>query len=95
MNVSLTPDRTTREREAESGLYQTAREVVHEALGPGTHTTQAIARQFGADFLRPDGSVDRALLAAKVFGDIESHAKDNSVGCVNGVGHDEGKGVDD
>lgn len=49
-----------------------ADEVVHEALGPGTPTTQAIARQFGADFLRPDGSVDRALLAAKVFGDAES-----------------------
>jgi dephospho-CoA kinase len=44
-----------------------ADDLVHEALGPGTPTTKAIATQFGAAFLRPDGSVDRTGLAAKVF----------------------------
>ena len=46
-----------------------ADEVVHEALAPETPTTDAITKHFGAGFLKPDGSVDRALLAAKVFGD--------------------------
>jgi len=46
-----------------------ADDVVHEALAPDTPTTVAITKQFGPGFLKPDGSVDRALLAAKVFGD--------------------------
>ena len=41
-----------------------ADDVVHEALGPGTPTASAIATQFGSVFLKPDGSIDRALLAA-------------------------------
>jgi dephospho-CoA kinase len=49
-----------------------ADEIVHEALGPNTPTTKAIAAQFGGVFLNPDGSVDRALLAGKVFQDAES-----------------------
>ena len=49
-----------------------ADDVVHEALGPGTPTTKAIATQFGSVFLKPDGSIHRALLAAKVFRDVES-----------------------
>ena len=34
-----------------------ADDIVHEALGPGTPTTKAIATQFGSVFLKPDGSV--------------------------------------
>ena len=48
-----------------------ADEIVHEALGPGTPTTKAIARQFGSVFLKPDGSIHRTLLAVKVFRDPE------------------------
>jgi dephospho-CoA kinase len=49
-----------------------ADEVVHEALGPGTPTTKAIATQFGSVFLKADGSIDRTLLGVKVFSDPES-----------------------
>lgn len=44
-----------------------ADDVVHEALGPHTPTTRAIATQFGNAFLRADGSVNRAALADCVF----------------------------
>jgi dephospho-CoA kinase len=49
-----------------------ADEIVHDAVGPGTPTTEAIATQFGKVFLKPDGAIDRALLGAKVFVDRES-----------------------
>ena len=49
-----------------------ADDIVHEALGPATPTTKAIADRFGSAFLKPDGSVNRALLAAKVFKDPEA-----------------------
>lgn len=52
-----------------------ADDVVHEALGAGTPTARAIATQFGRAFLRPDGSVDRAVLAAKVFSDSEARRR--------------------
>ncbi|HET9467800.1 MAG TPA: dephospho-CoA kinase [Vicinamibacterales bacterium] len=44
-----------------------ADEIVHDVLGPGTPTSAALAAQFGREFLKPDGSVDRARLGAKVF----------------------------
>jgi dephospho-CoA kinase len=46
-----------------------ADDIVHEALGPRTPTTSAIVDAFGSVFLKPDGTVHRTLLAAKVFGD--------------------------
>jgi dephospho-CoA kinase len=46
-----------------------ADDIVHEALGPGTSTTKSIAAQFGGVFLKPDGSIHRTLLGAKVFRD--------------------------
>jgi dephospho-CoA kinase len=46
-----------------------ADDVVHGALGPGTPTTKAITTQFGSHFLKPDGSIDRPLLGARVFRD--------------------------
>ena len=49
-----------------------ADDLVHEALGPGTVTTQAIAAQFGDAFLEPDGSIDRKLVAAKVFAEPDA-----------------------
>jgi dephospho-CoA kinase len=49
-----------------------ADDIVHEALGPGTPTTKAIATQFGSVFLKPDGSIHRTLLAVKVFRDPET-----------------------
>lgn len=49
-----------------------ADDVVHGALGAHTSTTITIAAQFGASFLKPDGSIDRALLATHVFAHPES-----------------------
>jgi len=49
-----------------------ADDIVHEALGPGTSATRAIADQFGSVFLKRDGSIHRTLLAVKVFRDPET-----------------------
>jgi dephospho-CoA kinase len=49
-----------------------ADDIVHEALGPGTPTSHAIAAQFGRIFLNPDGSVDRTMLAGPVFSDADT-----------------------
>jgi dephospho-CoA kinase len=49
-----------------------ADDVVHEALGAGTPAARAIADLFGHAVLKPDGSIDRALVANKVFGDPEA-----------------------
>lgn len=49
-----------------------ADDVVHEALGPGTPTTNAIAARFGSGFLKPDGGVHRPRLAVEVFRDLDA-----------------------
>ena len=49
-----------------------ADEIVHDALGRGTATARAIATQFGSVFVKPDGSIDRSLLAGRVFRDGEA-----------------------
>ncbi len=43
--------------------------IVHELQAPGTAVTAAIAREFGPEVLRPDGSLDRAALGRIVFAD--------------------------
>jgi dephospho-CoA kinase len=50
-----------------------ADDVVHEALGPGTPTTNAIVSRFGSGFLKPDGGIHRARLGVEVFRD--SHVR--------------------
>lgn len=49
--------------------------IVHEALGPGTPTSRAVAAQFGRVLLTPEQGVDRALLGAKVFGDPDARRR--------------------
>jgi dephospho-CoA kinase len=49
-----------------------ADDIVHDALGAGTPTTDAIAAQFGRIFLQPDGSIDRSMLAGPVFSDPQT-----------------------
>ena len=56
-----------------------ADDVVHEAFGPGTATTKALADQFGRALLKPDGSIDRALLAKIVFTDPEARRQVESI----------------
>lgn len=58
-----------------------ADELAREAQAPGTEVLAAIARRFGPDVLRPDGSLDRAALRAKVMGD------DAALGALNGIVH--------
>ena len=42
--------------------------IAREILEPGEPTLSEVARAFGDDLLREDGSLDRALLASRVFG---------------------------
>ena len=49
-----------------------ADDIVHEALGPGTPTSKAIAARFGDAFLKTDGSVHRARLGEEVFRDPDA-----------------------
>jgi dephospho-CoA kinase len=52
-----------------------ADDVVHEALGSGTPTANAIAAEFGAAFLGADGGVDRVRLGARVFSDSDARSR--------------------
>lgn len=42
--------------------------IARQILEPGEPTLSEVARAFGEDLLREDGSLDRALLASRVFG---------------------------
>ncbi len=52
-----------------------ADDLVHDALGANTATAVAVAAQLGTAFLKPDGSIDRALLATRVFTHPESRRR--------------------
>ena len=54
---------------------QLARRVVE----PGTPALAAIVEEFGADVLHRDGTLDRAKLGERVFGDAEQLAKLNAI----------------
>lgn len=45
--------------------------LAREAVAPGTEGLAAVVRAFGPDILSGDGTLDRAALAAVVFGDAE------------------------
>ncbi|MCU1426666.1 MAG: dephospho-CoA kinase [Actinomycetia bacterium] len=46
--------------------------IARQVVEPGTPALAALAERFGADILRPDGSLDRPALARKAFVDDES-----------------------
>ena len=46
--------------------------IARDIVEPGSPTLQAIVERFGHAVLRPDGTLDRAALAAMVFGDNEA-----------------------
>ena len=48
-----------------------ADELGHAVLMPGAEAYDATVREFGAGILRGDGTIDRRLLAAEVFGQPE------------------------
>jgi dephospho-CoA kinase len=55
--------------------------IAREVVEPGTPGYEAVVARFGADVVRPDGSLDRAGLAAIVFADEAAR------GDLNGIVH--------
>jgi len=53
--------------------------IVHELQAPGTPLLARIAGSFGAEMIRPDGSLDRARLGQLVFGDDEARTRLNAL----------------
>jgi dephospho-CoA kinase len=64
---------------ARGAVIVDADEVVRDVQSPGSPVLAALAARFGADILADDGSLDRALLASRVFGDAEALAALNSI----------------
>lgn len=56
-----------------------ADEVARELTAPGMPLVREIAAAFGAEFLRPDGSLDRGRLARFVFSDRAQVARLNAI----------------
>jgi len=48
--------------------------IVHELQAPGTPVLAAMVDRFGSEILAADGTLDRAAVAARVFGDDEALA---------------------
>lgn len=53
--------------------------ISHALTRPGAPGLQAIAAAFGADYLRADGSLDRARLRTRIFGDADAKARLESI----------------
>ncbi|MCC7518135.1 MAG: dephospho-CoA kinase [Verrucomicrobiae bacterium] len=56
-----------------------ADEIVHEFYRPGQPVAAAVTKEFGAEVLAADGSVDRARLGRIVFGDRARLARLNAL----------------
>jgi len=56
-----------------------ADELGHQVLMPGAEAYAPVVREFGPGVLAPDGTIDRALLAAEVFDRPDRLAKLNSM----------------
>jgi dephospho-CoA kinase len=56
-----------------------ADQLVHEVQAPGSPELAAIARRFGHDVIRADGSLDRDALRARVMGDDHALAALNAI----------------
>ncbi|MGH8670586.1 MAG: dephospho-CoA kinase [Burkholderiales bacterium] len=48
--------------------------IAHRLTAPGTQALKTIAATFGADYVLPDGSLDRARLRQRVFNDARDRA---------------------
>jgi dephospho-CoA kinase len=53
--------------------------IVHELQAPGAPMLREIAAAFGEDVIRPDGSLDRAAVGARVFRDEDARRKLNAI----------------
>lgn len=71
---------TIARRLAEHGaIVVDADQIVRDVQSPGSPVLVRIAETFGADVIAPDGSLDRAALGAKVFGDADLLAQLNAI----------------
>jgi dephospho-CoA kinase len=52
-----------------------ADEIAHAVTGAGSPVIEAIIREFGAEFVTPDGSLDRSAMAKRVFNDPDARRK--------------------
>ena len=67
-------------RLAALGAYVVDADVLaREVVEPGTPGLAAVAAEFGAEVLRPDGSLDRDRLGAIVFADPAARARLNAI----------------
>lgn len=53
--------------------------VAREVVEPGTPGLARVAEEFGPEVLRPDGSLDRPALGARVFADPQALARLNAI----------------
>ena len=56
-----------------------ADQIVRDVQQPGSPVLAAIAAEFGDGMLRPDGSLDRAALGGRVFGDADAVSRLNAI----------------
>ncbi|WP_292769096.1 dephospho-CoA kinase [Microbacterium sp. UBA3486] len=71
---------TIARRLAEHGaIVVDADQIVRDVQSPGSPVLVRIAETFGADVIATDGSLDRATLGAKVFGDADLLAQLNAI----------------
>jgi dephospho-CoA kinase len=56
-----------------------ADKLAREMVQPGTGGLRAVVDEFGADLLTPDGTLDRAALGARVFGDEPARRRLESI----------------
>ena len=56
-----------------------ADQIVRDVQQPGSPVLSAIAAEFGAGMIRPDGSLDRAALGGAVFGDAPAVKRLNAI----------------
>lgn len=56
-----------------------ADEIARAVVAPGTPGLRAVIEEFGPEFLRADGSLDRGRLAAVVFADERKRKRLNSI----------------
>lgn len=56
-----------------------ADDIAHEVMEPGGEACRTIEEAFGAEYLKPDGSVDRQKMAALIFKDAKALETMNSI----------------
>ena len=56
-----------------------ADDIAHEVMEPGGEACRTIEETFGAEYLKPDGSVDRQKMAALIFKDAKALETMNSI----------------